>query len=643
MRWCRPSLASSRSPPPPRSPPASSSSGSSRCRAIRPARSRRRAKPRAGRAPADARARRACRPARRWRCAAPPELLADGKRAEAGRSFARFRSLEARVGQAFATWPDGTVDRLNRLAGLHPQRAVVQLNLGVALFWAGLAGAEDAWRAACGLGAGLALRRRGREPAAPRVRPWAAGLRDDRAAAGRARRARARGPARPAPAAGDDGRRQAAVRRRPPAPRSRQRSAERVFAAAARQAPASVEAQVAAAVGRFDKSRPAEAFSRLGPLTRRFPESATVRFHLGLLLLWSGEVARGEDAAHASDARRARLAARRAGAPLPRRARSRPASLSARDLCGSPRTCGYGVGAREKGGGSERASATSAGSEHRTGHRPPDRGGAGPPRSRPRTRKARRRRARARARRARPRRDAARRVLRRARRGADRGRRPLGGRGGGGARARLGVGRGGDLDRHAAALPQGHRQGAAADGRAGGRAREADRARRPRREAGDGRGQPAARRLDREALPQPGPAVPRPDPGGDDRARAGGREVRLAQGIQVLDVRDLVDPPGGRPRDRRQGPHDPDARPRGREAQQDRSLGAEAPRRARPRADRRGDRERPRPRDRGGRADQAERADARLAREAGRRRGGVGVRPLPDRTSRSRCPTRRPR
>ena len=69
-----------------------------------------------------------------------------------------------------------------------------------------------------------------------------------------------------------------------------QRSAERVFARAAREAPGNAEAQVAAAVGRFDKARPAEAFSRLGPLTRRFPDRATVRFHLGLLLLWSGEV-----------------------------------------------------------------------------------------------------------------------------------------------------------------------------------------------------------------------------------------------------------------------------------------------------------------------------------------------------------------
>jgi len=70
----------------------------------------------------------------------------------------------------------------------------------------------------------------------------------------------------------------------------RQLSAVRQFDAAAKDAPENVEAQVAAAVGRFDKARPAEAFSRLGPLTRRFPKSATVRFHLGLLLLWAGEV-----------------------------------------------------------------------------------------------------------------------------------------------------------------------------------------------------------------------------------------------------------------------------------------------------------------------------------------------------------------
>ena len=45
----------------------------------------------------------------------------------------------------------------------------------------------------------------------------------------------------------------------------------------------------AAAVSRFDKDEPAIAFSRLGPLTRRFPRAQTVRFHLGLLLVWIGD------------------------------------------------------------------------------------------------------------------------------------------------------------------------------------------------------------------------------------------------------------------------------------------------------------------------------------------------------------------
>ena len=80
--------------------------------------------------------------------------------------------------------------------------------------------------------------------------------------------------------------------------------------------------------------------------------------------------------------------------------------------------------------------------------------------------------------------------------------------------------------------------------RSGDRAGEADRARRPQREAGDGGGEPPPRRLDREAVPQPGAAVPRSDPGRDDRAGARGGEVRPPQGVQVLDVRDLVDPAG---------------------------------------------------------------------------------------------------
>ena len=58
-------------------------------------------------------------------------------------------------------------------------------------------------------------------------------------------------------------------------------SARREYDAAAKLAPRDPEALVAAAVVRFDKSRPAEAFSRLGPLTRRFPGRRRCAFTSG--------------------------------------------------------------------------------------------------------------------------------------------------------------------------------------------------------------------------------------------------------------------------------------------------------------------------------------------------------------------------
>jgi tetratricopeptide (TPR) repeat protein len=68
-----------------------------------------------------------------------------------------------------------------------------------------------------------------------------------------------------------------------------QHSAERLYARAARLQPTDDQAQVAAAVGRFDESNLAASFSRLGPLVKRFPKSISVRYHLGLLLAWTGQ------------------------------------------------------------------------------------------------------------------------------------------------------------------------------------------------------------------------------------------------------------------------------------------------------------------------------------------------------------------
>jgi tetratricopeptide (TPR) repeat protein len=68
-----------------------------------------------------------------------------------------------------------------------------------------------------------------------------------------------------------------------------QHSAERLYLKAARLHPRDVEAQVAAAVGRFDEDNPSAAFSHLGPLAQRYPQSQVVRYYLGLLLVWIGE------------------------------------------------------------------------------------------------------------------------------------------------------------------------------------------------------------------------------------------------------------------------------------------------------------------------------------------------------------------
>ena len=68
-----------------------------------------------------------------------------------------------------------------------------------------------------------------------------------------------------------------------------QHSAERVYARAARLHPNDDQAQVAAAVGLFDEDNLSASFSHLGPLVKRFPRSQSVRFHLGLLLAWTGQ------------------------------------------------------------------------------------------------------------------------------------------------------------------------------------------------------------------------------------------------------------------------------------------------------------------------------------------------------------------
>jgi tetratricopeptide (TPR) repeat protein len=68
-----------------------------------------------------------------------------------------------------------------------------------------------------------------------------------------------------------------------------QHSAEKLYLEDAKLHPNEPDAQVAAAVGRFNEDDITAAFSHLGPLVTRFPHSQTVRYHLGLLLSWTGQ------------------------------------------------------------------------------------------------------------------------------------------------------------------------------------------------------------------------------------------------------------------------------------------------------------------------------------------------------------------
>src|SRR5262245_45768229 len=73
-------------------------------------------------------------------------LYARQRRAAAGEIFARFDSLEARVGALLSEWPGNSLDRLERLAVLNPTSGVVQVNLGLARLWAAKGDPLEAWR-----------------------------------------------------------------------------------------------------------------------------------------------------------------------------------------------------------------------------------------------------------------------------------------------------------------------------------------------------------------------------------------------------------------------------------------------------------------------------------------------------------------
>ena len=201
---------------------------------------------------------------------APPRLAALRGRQARRRAaiFERYRSLEAKIGAAFAAGRD-TMPALEALAA-SPTQPLVALHRGLAALGDGRT-------------TGRARPRSRRRDAAQPDTPSA--LRADdllhpKFSPGCPLSCRASVPARSHAA------------RRPPAraPRAHADAGAKIhygsrssgsaaglgaaeFDDAARSPPTIRSAQVAAAVARFDKDDPAAAFSRLGPLTRRFPRA----------------------------------------------------------------------------------------------------------------------------------------------------------------------------------------------------------------------------------------------------------------------------------------------------------------------------------------------------------------------------------
>ena len=168
---------------------------------------------------------------------------------------------------ALGAWPHGTLARFQLLVRDHPGDPVVQFNYGTALLCAGyLADAEAALRVAKNAGRDTWYEIDADKLLHPQF---------------------FQGDGYPLfEPTGND----ALLVRGLVAQRSgHQHTAERLYAEAARLHPDDPDAQVAAAVGRFDEDKLSLSFSRLGPLVNRFPQAQTVRYHLGLLLAWTGQ------------------------------------------------------------------------------------------------------------------------------------------------------------------------------------------------------------------------------------------------------------------------------------------------------------------------------------------------------------------
>ena len=203
-------------------------------------------------------------------------LYQAGRRARAEALFSRSHSLAGEIGAAFARWPHGTLDTMKRLVAANPGSALAELHLGLAYYWSGRdADAAASWRRAAAVDPDTPYAVSALDFLHPNVAPNLPPIVVDAAAVPRAARARL-------------------VRGADLWNRERPVSARKALAAALALAPGDPTVRTAVAVALFSPASPLRPFPKLGPLTGRYPKAAVVRFHLGVLLLWTRQVGKGE-------------------------------------------------------------------------------------------------------------------------------------------------------------------------------------------------------------------------------------------------------------------------------------------------------------------------------------------------------------
>jgi tetratricopeptide (TPR) repeat protein len=202
-------------------------------------------------------------------------LYRAGERKEAEVVFSRSHALADRIG-AFSRWPHGTLDTMKVLVAENPESGLAELHLGLAYYWSGRdSDAVASWKRAASVEpdspaavTALDFLHPGVAPGLPpivvdvaAVAPQAHGLLERGLVLWNAER-----PV----------------------------SAKRLLDQAAARAPHDPAVLVAAAVASFSPAHPLTPFPKLGPLTAAFPKTAVVRLHLGVLLLWTRQVAKGK-------------------------------------------------------------------------------------------------------------------------------------------------------------------------------------------------------------------------------------------------------------------------------------------------------------------------------------------------------------